>query len=333
MPSTPVIAGTSFSAGLLTAFLQTYELKKKPHRLLPDIMQLGIQATRRQEKYFYWTSVPKFVRWGYGDSVSVSTFEGVQFSVNTVRWGKKVEWNIDDEKDDQTSSLRSHVQGLAARAAMIDERVAIQLLEAGSNLDLLENVPNAPDGAAGYSTTDGDSADRFGVTNGNSISLVNSVTNPQDALQTYFDVLEQFGQFQDTEGEPLWDEDFVSAGIVIVVPMAQLQVWMEAFKQYRQVRGITFSGTDIGGAQTNPVQDLGWTVEIWATSRISSGAYFFMQNADVKAIFRQEREPISAKQYTLGNSDKAGDEDVEGVRFKFRAGYAWALPIATIKAS
>jgi hypothetical protein len=331
MPSNPVSAGLSFAAGLQVAFLKTYELRYRTNdALLTNCFQRGLPSDKRTEKYFYWTDVPRFQRWPYGEGVSTGMFDGVQWSVTNVRFGKKLEWNLDDESDDQTSSLRSHSQGLAERAAMMDERILTQLEGNLTNAELLASVPNAPDGAAAFSATDGNSANRFGYSGGNIVSG-GGVTTQQLIIIDYYKALAAFMGFQDTHGEPYWDPSTIERGVTIRFNSANIQVYEEAFKQVRKIRTTTSPG-NIGVAESNQVMDASRNVTLWPTQRLTDNDwYIYLDTAPTKAFFRQDREPISTKIYDLGNSDKAGDEDVVGFRMKFRAGYSISLPLGAFK--
>lgn len=336
MPSNPVSGGLSFAAGLQVNFLRTYRIRYATNdAYLSNCFQRGIPSDKRTEKYFYWTDVPTFTRWDYGKSISVGMFEGVQWSVTNVRFGKKLEWNFDDEADDQTSSMRQHSQDLSKRAAQMDERIFTQLEGNLSDTELLKTVPNAPDGAAYFAATDGNSADRFGYSGGNIKSSASGVADQQSIISDYYTAIEAFKGFQDTHGEPYWDDGDIEGGVTIRFNSDNLQVFEEAFKQVRKIRYI--AGTDTtdprtAAGESNQVQDAGRTVTLWPTQRITNNNwYLYLDAAETKSSFRQDREPVSTKIYDLGNSDKAGDEDVGGFRIKYRAGYSIALPLAAFK--
>lgn len=323
MPGAPVIAGASFAAGLRSEFLSTYRrMLGEKRELLSRVMRLDIPSTRRTEDYFFWESAPHIRIWLRGDTMTAKSFKGVKFSITNFRWAHAIEWYNEDLQDDQTKSLLDHARGLGRSAAILDERVLFQLLREATDLDLLQAQPTAPDGSAIFATTAGGAA-RFGATNGN--LLTGGGVASAAAIRTdYWAAVAQIKQFQDTEGQPLFDDDVTDGAYTVFYGAANEEVFAQAF-----LREI-IQGSSAG--VSDEIRAAGKTPLLWSTQRITDNDWFLAaSSAEVKPVFSQLREPMSEVIATMQNSDIARETGLESIRFKMRKGFGVSTPYAAVK--
>lgn len=333
MPGQVVSSGASFAAGLRSEALATY---KRMYKGISDrlslIMQLDIPSTRRTEDYFFWKSAPHIVRWARGEGMTEKAFAGVRYQCLNHRFARAIPWSHEDLLDDQTKSLLDQARDLGQSVALLDERVAFQIIQAGTDIDLLPVAATAPDGQALYATTDGSVA-RFGATNGNSLSTGNPTTSV--AIQAgYYLCRAQFTLFQDTEGQPLFDQSIWNSPTVVVFQPSQMQFFAQAFRQVLNL-GTTTTPANLAGGVSNVLLDSSDVPTLWSSQRVSSANtwYVFATGSPLKAIFSQLREPLIDTIATFENSDLARQTGEESIRFRLRKGYGIHTPYATIKAN
>lgn len=326
----PVAAANSFTAGLLSEFLATYERKYKglSDRLAKN-MAMGLAGhDRRTQTYFYWEAVPHFRRWILGQDMPESSFGGVQFEVTVREWAQSISWRFTDRQDDQTSSLVQHSRGLASSFALQDERVFFQILTAATDAALLPSIPTAPDGANLFATTAG-GADRFGISGGN-IRTGSGVATSGALLTDFYASRARARQFQDGQGQPLLDDDVLDGPMTIYYGAANEQVFREAFLQ--QLRPLAASTATSNAGISNVVLDSGHQLRLVSTQRITDNDWFiFMDNVDIKPIFSVERQPVQEVVETFENSDNVRRSGIESIRFWNRRAYGVALPYAAIQ--
>lgn len=329
MPGSQVIAANVLTAGLRSDFWDTYEktyagLKDR----LSQVMDLSVPSDKLTEIYGYFNSAPYPRRWVRGDSPSNKAFKSVQFSVTNKDYGLRVSWHENDRQDDQTKSLRERAAQAGEHFATLDERVFFQILTASTDTDLLEAIPNAPDGVGLYSATDGDSADRFGVSGGN-IESGGGVASSHAVRTDFFESMQRMASFKDTESQPLWDSSILDQGAIVMFNVNNWQVFAEAFLQGRTV-GSVASATS--AAPTNIIMDAGMKVQLVPTQRIADNDWFvFLKGSRRKPIFKQVRMPMRETIATMENSDSVRDTKVEYMQWDERSGYGVMLPYGTVK--
>ncbi len=323
MPQNPVIAGDALARGLRAEFLDTYKQRYTARsELIQKVMRLAVPSNRIDELYFYFESAPHPKRQPRGESVSFDGFQGVSYTVENLAWAKGVDWHRDDRMDDQTGALVDRARMLGTNFALLPERVLFQMLLGTTDLDLLQAVPNAPDGVALFSTTDGTGAARFGATNGN--LLTGTGVASSNAVRTdFFTARAQYQLFQDTEGQPLLSPELLT-DFTIIYGSANEKVFKEAF-----IQGRTLDG---GAALTNVVLEGGDSLTLWSTPRITDNDWFIAANGvDHMALFEQEREGMIEMMSTEENSDKSRETQEESVSWRARRGYGINLPYPLIQ--
>ncbi len=341
MPA-PVMAGRSFIPGLRAELLGTYRRMYETQRArLARVMTLDLPSTRRTEFYFFWQSAPHMIRWAYGESMGESGFKGIRFNITNVRWGRAISWQADDRADDQTNSLLQQARGLGESAALLDERVFFQIMQGTSDADLLTGaggvpgnddteggIPNAPDGQSLFATTRDGSNARFGATDGNLLTGTAVTSGPTESTMRtdYWTVREQFGLFQDTEGQPLFNSRDLENEAVFILAMNNWEIASQAFK--RSVIPVSSAGV------SDELSAEGLSPTVWPSPYITTDDYYTgLAAAAAKAVFSQTRESINEVVATMENSDLARQTDEESIRFKLRKGFGVAEPYSLIRSN
>ncbi len=201
---TTVLASNVLANGLRTEFADTYIKTRQTlaNSRLGQVMDLNVGATNRQHEFAYFESAPHMEYWQRGDTVPTKAFDSVQWTVPVYEFARRIPWSKFDRKDDQTQSLMDAARQAGASAGLLPERIFFNLIT--GNTDTLPAVPNAPDGAAMFS-----SATRFGAASGNLLTATAGNT-AATILADYYAAMEQFRLFQDGEGQPLLGEDVLA---------------------------------------------------------------------------------------------------------------------------
>lgn len=325
-----VLASPTLANGLLNTFWDTYAgvIGKAQSSVLGQVMDIpGVGATNREHSFSYFNAPPHMEYWRRGDPIPEGAMDSTSFTVKVYEFAKRVPWFKWDRKDDQTQSLFDVVKMLAKNAGNIPERLFFDCLTGTATT--LPAVPLAPDGAAFFATTAGGSA-RFGVTSGNLLTGT-APTTTAIVLTDYYAAMEQFGLFQDGQGQPLFGSEVVGEGVIILHSIADTKIMEETFLQRRQ-GGVM--GTDAGVTPSNIVQDASRNVQLWGSPRIATGDwYVFLKGAPKKPTFILNREGL--KEYASLESDNNGDivrtTAIESVQWEMRIGAGIALPYGAIK--
>lgn len=325
-----VLASSVLANGLRTEFWDTYASIRNriADSRLAQVMDLGLGATNRQHTFGYFNAAPHFEQWIRGQSIPTDVFDSTSFTVDVYGWGRRVKWHSDDRDDDQTQSLFDVARMAGQSAALLPERFFFDILTGSTST--LPAVPTAPDGAAFFSATDGSGGARFGISGGNlkSGSGVASVS----AIRTdYYDAITRFKRMQDGKGQPLFSDDVIDGGVVIVHGAANTEAFEEAFLQQRQ--GIV-EGTDAGTTPSNLVQDANRRVTLWGTQRITDNDWFvILKNAPKKPVFFLDRKGVMEESAVRGenNSDLVRNTGEEYIQWHSRSGAGLALPYGAFK--
>lgn len=324
-----VIASNVLANGLRTEFADTYSaLRREADSRLATVMDTSINATNRQHEFAYFNAAPHMTNWRRGDPVPVDAFDSVQFTTPVYEWARRIPWSKFDRKDDQTQSLMDLARMAGQSAALLPERFFFDLLR--GTTATLPAVPNAPDGASFFSTTDGSGGNRFGVSGGNLLTG-SGVATTSAILADYYNGIEQFKLFQDGKGQPLFTDDVVDGGVMIIHGAGVTEAMETAFLQKRQ--GLV-KGTDAGTTPSNIVQDASRNVMLWGTQRISDNDwYMFLLRAPKKPTFLLNREGLQEFTALEGdqNSDHVRNTGEEYIQWEMRAGAGIALPFGAIK--
>jgi hypothetical protein len=324
MPVNQVLATEALARGLRTEFVDTYRrFGVESEAKLEGFMTLGIPSDKSVELYAYFESAPHAQRWPFGEEIPRGNFRARSWEVENIDWGLAIDFHKNHVADDQTRSLRDQARDGGANFALLAERVAFQIMLGTTDTSLLAAVPNAPDGAALFSATDGAGDDRFGVSGGN-IESQTGVADAQDILTDLFDVISRFRAMEDTEGQPLLLESFLEE-MLIVYGTGDEKVFREAFTQKMQESASGNAGV------SSVVLDSGLTHRLWSTPRITDNSFkVFLPRVPTKPLFRQVRQEIEDNVEDMSNSDLSRRTKNQAVQWDARFGFGVALPYAAI---
>jgi len=291
-------------------------------------MRLGIPSDKDFETYFFWESAPHMKRWIRGTPMSSKAFKGVKYTATNYEWAMSIDWHFTSEQDDLTKSLPDHARQLGQSAALTEERVFFQILTGGTDADLLESVPTAPDGQNLFSTTSDGSTARFGATNGN--SLTGTGTSQAQIKTDFFSVMAQFRLFQDTEGQPLWDKRVLDSPVTLFVPASG--TLMENFGSVFQQELTHSVISSTGAAVSNVIKAMGFQVRIVFTQRLTGSSWYAtLEGADVKPVFSQLRQSPAEINADFNNSDDVRHTGYKSIGFYQRLGFGVSTPYGGVK--
>lgn len=330
---TPVISNETLVAGLRADFAKNYEpMYKGLKEGLSDVMEQDVPSNKLTELFAYFESPVHPARWDRGEAIRSKAFKSVGFSITNKDWGVRVDWHRNDREDDQLRGLYQRAQEAGQNFALLRERVMFQMLTGATDNDLLEAVPNAPDGVPLYSTVDGDGAARYGATNGNLLTG-SGVADPNDIRDDFWAATEQWRLFKDTEGQPLFMDGVLDRGIVIYYAAENDRQFREAFIQSRpfQIDGSAGSA-NAAAAPSNVILESGMPVFLRPTQRLTGADWYaFLRGCPHKPIIHTMRRALTSAYAEYSNSDQARTNKTEYVQWDSREGYGVNVAFGTIK--
>ena len=331
--TTAVVTSDDLFRDINAEFMSAYRGVLERSSKLPNCMKLGVSSNKRTEYYGYYESPPTIDRVELGDAISEDAFRAISYSVTNVKWGKACGFLEEDLEDIQLGDLRQVGNLLGKRAGQIPEEVFFQLLTGAASARLLGSIPTAPDGAALYATTAGGAA-RFGVTGGNVVTGT-GVASAQAVRGDFWNVIERFRTMQDTEGQPLLNDNAVDGGVTIVANVTNAEVLHEAFLQGRTVDyrvGTSASDTSTAAGVSNTILESGLPITLWLTQRLTDNDMFVFVNGDAegpKPVFEQIRRSPRMIDETRENSERARWRGILSTIADMRSGFGVNVPYLT----
>jgi phage major head subunit gpT-like protein len=322
MPSVHVESSATLTGAIRDDFWDTYEgTYEGVEKLLQPLVEF-VPSTRRSEEYAFYESAPHPRRWVRGKPASAEGFGSNSFSVANKDWVVGVGWHRNDLDDDLTRSLKRRARQSGRNFAILHERIIFQLLLAATDPELLEAIPNAPDGLALFS-----SSARFGNANGNIVSG-GGVASAAAIQGDVYKARARARSFLDTKGQPLWSPSLVDQDVIVIYGSDNEKVFREAFFQERTHSVVSTTGA----AVTNIILQSGVRYILIGTSRITDNDWFVAFPAvPVKPFLIQTRQDIREAEFTMENDSHAARTKEEGLQWDARYGYGLNLPYGFIK--
>ena len=316
-----------------TDFVGTY---KKTYdgleKMLGAVMSFGKPSDKLTEYYGYFESAPYAARWDYGEDIPEKSFKSVAFNTTNYRYARRITWLEDMREDEQLRDLPSQAATCGEHFAILPEIARYEILSGTASV--LPAIPNAPDGVAIASATDGGGGARFGISGGNIISG-GGVTSAQLIITDIFAAVVRILNFQDTESQPLWNTNILSKGLTIEYGVANEEVFGRALRQLRQVETAGTAGTDLAAAAvTNFVKDYGLSINAVPTQRISDNDWWVsINNPPVPTTFEQVRRPLRERTAygADNNSDHVRTTGEEYVQWDSRLGFGVGPAYSIVK--
>lgn len=325
------IAGAALDGAIRTEFLETYKSEYEVmEQELRDLAKLAVPSNKISERYVYFESAPHPKRQPRDQEMAFGDYAPKDFTVANHKFSMGIKIHEDDEEDDQTGGgLVERAGEIASNFALLPERLFWQLLLSTTDDELLPAIPNAPDGAALFSATDGGGGARFGATGGNIVSGSGVVT-AQQVKANFFTAVARFGSFLDSKNsQPLIHRSKLKK-FAIWFNIDNLEVFTEAFKAMQQVKYIlaAVTGTDdVAGSISNPVKDAQFEVTLYPTPRISDNDWIIRASGQRHySLFEQARSALREVRGDDTNSDSARLTGYRYMGWKERRGAGIGLP-------
>lgn len=321
--SSPVIqANNNLLADIKTNFMGAYDIDTSGilKAVLDCVQQVPME--RRQDRFFYYKTVPLPERIEYNQDVSFGTVEQEAWTIDAYKYGKALAWLEDDAKDDLTNSLPDRARKLGDAMKYLPVRIFFQILQAASNPLLLgTSVPSAPDGLALYS-----SSTRFGNSSGNIVT--GSGTTAAAVTDDFFSTMERFASFLHTDGDtPLLSEEDLQ-DVVIFHPVGMMQAFKEAF-----VRTAVANASSVFEG-SNSIVESGFNIKTYATPYLTDADdwYIFLPRVNQSIVFGQ-REGLQTREFNSANSATLAKSFRSFFMAWERQGWVPNLPYGTCKVS
>lgn len=330
MPSMPVgttLNSNTLALGVSREYWMAYE-RGEADAMNGNLgkMVMDIEGKSDHAKLAYYNSAPIPALWRRSEAIAGMSFFDVGWTIQVKEWAREIRWRWTDEQDDQTQSLVPMAQGVGKGFWVRDQSNFFQLLNNSTDTSGLDAIPNAADGVALFSATDGAGAARFGVTGGNIVSGQNFASG--SGLRAGFQqAVSRMLQFQDTVGQPLFPE---FKNFLVIGAAADLQAWNEAFHQTIALAAPSTSTSNAGVSSV--LVDAGYNITPWITQRVATGVMFVIStDAPVKPLIRVNRQRPSETPITLANDSEARKYGNVGLHYVSRTGYGIGLPYQAIK--
>lgn len=331
MPGQPVSTVQNSGAlalGVIGNFRDAYKAAATEASVSPlGALIEEIPATADQIKMAYFESAPLPSYWRRGRPATSQGFKDVGWSIQVLDWEGSVEWDWRDAADDQTGSLVSRAKETGGKFWQRDHAVFFQILNASTDAAGLPAIPNAADGAACFSATDGASANRFGVSGGNIVSG-QSFSSGAGLRAGYQAAISRLFQFTDTVSQPLIDTG--AKNFTVFTSAADVAVSNEAFKQMMPAQAATTATSNAG--VSNVLMDAGYRITHCTTQRLATGVMIVAcTDVPVKPLVRAKRQDPQEFVRLMSNSDETSRTGKERVQFVARTGYGLSLPYGMVK--
>ncbi|RLD10053.1 MAG: hypothetical protein DRI56_03255 [Chloroflexota bacterium] len=288
----------SLQAGILADLKETWRqqipvFRKQQEKLLKYLPDSNI----RNATWAWKESVPFPQYWPYGTGRKAQAFRDRYLTLGKYNYELTIPWSRWDEEDDQLGDLRSHIQIAVQRYGQLPD---VLISEYFNNVaDLNPSILNAFDGAALFSTVDGDGADRLGVSGGNIIT--GSGLTPDGIIHDFAQVQQRALSFIDpTAGKPILSpEEADFSKMFAIVPNSANEV----FQKTAQSEYLKISGENI-------VSESNWLKGIfeWQTNPYltdTSDWYVVLEHSFWKPFVFREPKNVESIIADMQNSDSA----------------------------
>lgn len=335
MPANPVNPGAVLTGELSALFWLTYDRMSPLFARLTEIMMPTITYDRELteiKSFGYPKSANHFQHWAAGNPVEFGTFGWDQFSARGFRFGAAAQWDRLNELWQNRMMLRRAIERIGRNSALVLPRIVNQFIE-GSAAGPVPIVPNALDGAALYSATDGAGGDRGGVSGGNIVTGA-GVTAADIEADFFGKVIPRLRRFVDTtaEAQPYWQPEEIDLGIAVVIPPDVESAWREVIGVARSLRS---DGAGGAAAVSPKIDAYGFTIELIVSSRLTGTSDWYSTLTGIPDWLKPMFVIVDAElQEFLGdmtNSDQARKEQLLSLVWDLVLTPGVGNPLSTIK--
>ncbi len=279
----------SIAAGVDGRWWDVYATKEQGNRdRLSVAVDFDETVDMRNPKFWSWNSIPLMEHWKSGKDMPEGSFGGFPFDGTVADYAITIPWMANDRRDDQTKSLLNKVNQTALRATSNRERAFYDVLT--NTASFVPYIPLAPDGQPFFSLTRDGSNDRFGISGGNLPANPSGVATAQAVESDFWNLVHaQFVGMLDTEGEPLWTEDEIAQGFLIIHSSTDNEVFAKAFKKENtlvQVVQNVAANENVAATAVSNVLMGDFDVTRWSSPRLATGDWYaFLKGSPVKPVF------------------------------------------------
>lgn len=255
-PGLSVLASKIIALGknMTREFIDNYKQQPLGERFfLEKIMLPTRPGVAKTDSVGWFGASPNLEMWEDGSEIPLANMEDFTGQIVHKAFGIGIPYNRDDVIYERSQSLLEMVRDTANKLDVLDARVLKQFADDSVDNSLYPTVPNAFDGAAMFSTTDGNGADRFGYSGGN-VETGAYLDTPAEFLNGLIAVQNRAASFLDTDGQPKWSGDQLME-MVLVIPRAYADNPFKALNQ-------PITAADSGNAGvSNFIMNMG--IKIW----------------------------------------------------------------------
>jgi hypothetical protein len=281
--------------------------QEKAIRMLPQI-------NLREATYAFKESLPFPNLWPYGMPRQYQTFKDKAITMAVVPYELTIPWSVWDERDDQLGDIRSHVQMAVERFLQLPDVLFAEYLNAAASLN--PSLYNCYDGAALFSSVDGNGDARYGVTGGNIIT--GSGLTAAGLITDLAQVQERALKMVDpTASKPLFAADDVKFNAMFVIgppeANAVLQKVSNAEMIWQTGQAITSETNWLKGT-------FQWDLNSYLTT--SKSLYVIVQHPFWKPVIFRGPEQVESIIADMTNSDRSREvnENVAYASIRCRMG-------------
>lgn len=324
MPATPIAQQENLVGFMLGNFQKAYDQEAVAESETLGLIMDEWPSERRTETYGYNETSPYMKRWARDQDREMDAFKSVKWTTEAVDWSVGVQWHDNDAQDNQLHDTETKASEAGANTKALDiEVTSKQLLEGGTDLDLLESIPTAPDGAAIFATT-ANGAARFGVTDGN--SLTGTGVTASAIEDDIFRVLQQFAAMKNTKNKPLWAQRIIEQGLLLIYPTGLMKAMAQALERitgYDVIENQAGTENVATGTKSNVFKDAGIKIKAWRNPWLSDANdwYAYLMGSARKPFYKQVRQPLRHHVQDFSNSDDTRKRKTRGVMWDARYGY------------
>lgn len=322
-----IVSLGALTVGLSAAREEAYVKAAPAYAWLDLIADRNIPSDGEKNKYSEPESPPYFVRRDDGKATTYDAFKFYDWETPNLTFSRGIEIKQNDMEDDKTGRYESQARAIGANEAALDEEVIVKQIVAGTaDPELLDSIPNAPDGIANFSTTT-----RFSDAGGN-IQAGTGVASSAAVLTDFFTMWGRLARWTDTKGKPYHNMTSLREFAILYRPTNQ-QVIAEAFIQKLRAQGAITATSNAGVSSI--VQELGLKVHLLPSTYIGGNAihYFVIGGEGPRLAYVQKRRAIDEHVFTAANDRDAAERGVNKILWDFRKGYASKLPLKAFRST
>lgn len=242
-------------------------------------LALSIASNQEIETYDFLSDTPAMAEW-----VGNRTKQGLkvlEFSVRNKKFSGGLEIDEDDFRRDKTGQIMVKVNGLAARAAQLPQKIISGLINTNGN---------AYDGVAFYHASSHKNLNNDTIDNAIQVAAATGTVPTAAEMETaILTAIEKILGWKDDSGEP---RNEFAQEFTVMVPTT---LWKQA--------SAALKNDYVAAGQSNSIKAMGFTINLVMNPRLTSQVYMYVHrsDSDVKAFVWQDEVPTMMQPLTEGS--------------------------------